>query len=489
MRILGINCLNHDAAVSVIEDGDIKFAGHSERYSRKKNDMFLNDGIMDEALSHGQPDIVAYFERPWLKKSRQLYAGQYNEVFQTANTPKNYLKRWLGDTKIQYVQHHESHASAGYYTSPFDEACIVVIDAIGEWETVSIWYGRGNNLEKRWSQKYPKSLGLFYSAMTQRLDLKPQEDEYILMGMDAWGVRDEKIKNQIYNDLVASNVNLHRGCLNWNLDFYPDDGSEQWKFDIASNTQWVAEDEIMKIMNKAKQIVPESRNLVFMGGVALNCVANEKIAKDIEWDDIWIMPNPGDAGSSLGCAARVYGKKINWVHTFLGTNIKGSYPVKKASDLLIQGELIGIANGRAEFGPRALGNRSLIADPRGNDIKDRMNVIKKRQKFRPFAPSVLEEHAHEIFDLPVKKASYMQFTAKCKFPDKYPAICHVDGTSRVQTINRKENPGYYDMIKRFYKKTGCPMVLNTSLNIKGQPIVNTKQDGKDFEKHYGVKVL
>jgi carbamoyltransferase len=487
MRILGINCLNHDAAVSVIEDGDIKFAAHSERYSRKKNDPFLNDGIMDEALSHGQPDVVAYFERPWLKKSRQLYAGQYDEVFQTFNTPKQYLKRWIGDTKIQYVQHHESHASAGYYTSPFDEACIVVIDAIGEWETVTIWYGNDDKLEKRWSQKYPKSLGLFYSAMTQRLDLKPQEDEYILMGMDAWGNRDEKIKNQIHNDLVESNINLHKGCKWWDLDFYPDDGSEQWKFDIASNTQWVCEDEIMKIMNKAKEVVPESRNLVFMGGVALNCVANEKVAK--EWDDIWIMPNPGDAGSSLGCAARVYGRKINWEHTFLGTNIKGSYPVKRASDLLIQGELIGIANGRAEFGPRALGNRSLIADPRGNDIKDRMNVIKKRQKFRPFAPSVLEEHAHEIFELPVKKASYMQFTAKCKFPDLYPAICHVDGTSRVQTINRKENRGYYDMIKRFYDKTGCPMVLNTSLNIKGQPIVNTKQDGKDFEKHYGVKVL
>jgi len=487
MRILGINCFNHDAAVSVIEDGNIKFAAHSERYSRKKNDRFLNDAIMNEALSHGQPDVVAYFEKPWLKKTRQLYAGQYDEVFQTFNTPRQYLKRWLGDTKIQYVQHHESHASAGYYTSPFNEACIVVIDAIGEWETVTIWYGSDNKLEKRWSQKYPKSLGLFYSAMTQRLDLKPQEDEYILMGMDAWGNRDEKIKNQIYNDLVRSNINLHRGCKWWDLDFYPDDGSEQWKFDIASNTQWVCEDEIMKIMNKAKEVVPESRNLVFMGGVALNCVANEKVAK--EWDDIWIMPNPGDAGSSLGCAARVYGKKINWEHTFLGTNIKGSYPVKRASDLLIQGELIGIANGRAEFGPRALGNRSLIADPRGNDIKDRMNVIKKRQKFRPFAPSVLEEHAHKIFDLPVAKASYMQFTAKCKFPDLYPAICHIDGTSRVQTINRKENRGYYDMIKRFYDKTGCPMVLNTSLNIKGQPIVNTKQDGKDFEKYYGVKVL
>jgi carbamoyltransferase len=478
MRILGINALNHDAAVSVIEDGDIKFAAHSERYSRKKNDYLLSDDIMSEALSYGEPDIISYFERPWLKKTRQLYAGQYNEVFQKENTPKEYLKRWIGDKKIQYVQHHESHASAG---------CIVVIDAIGEWETMTIWYGSGNNLEKRWSQKYPKSLGLFYSAMTQRLGLKPQEDEYILMGMDAWGERNQQIKDSIYHDLIKSDINLHRGCEWWNLDYYPDDGSEQWKFNIAANTQWVAEDEIMNIMNKAKEIVPESRNLVFMGGVALNCVANEKVAN--EWDDVWIMPNPGDAGSSLGCAARVYGKKINWVHPFLGTNIEGRYPVKKAVDLLLKNELIGIANGRAEFGPRALGNRSLIADPRGNDIKDRMNVIKKRQKFRPFAPSVLEEHAHEIFDLPVKKASYMQFTAKCKYPKKYPAICHIDDTSRVQTINRKENRGYYDLIKKFYKETGCPMVLNTSLNIKGQPIVNTKQDGKDFEKYYGVKVL
>ena len=160
MRILGINCLNHDAAVSVIEDGDIKFAAHSERYSRKKNDPLLNNEIMGEALSHGQPDVVAYFERPWLKKTRQLYAGQYDEVFQNANTPKEYLKRWIGNTKIEYVQHHESHASAGYYTSSFDEACVVVIDAIGEWETVTRWDGNDDKLEKRWSQKYPRSLGL-----------------------------------------------------------------------------------------------------------------------------------------------------------------------------------------------------------------------------------------------------------------------------------------------------------------------------------------
>ena len=487
MRILGINALNHDAAVSVLEDGEIKFAAHSERYSRKKNDYLLNDDIMNEALSFGEPDVVSYFERPWLKKSRQLYAGQYDEVFRMGNTPKEYLKRWIGDNQIEYVQHHESHASAGYYTSKFDEACIVVIDAIGEWETVTIWYGNGDKLEKRWSQRYPKSIGLFYSAMTHRLGLKPQEDEYILMGMDAWGERNRTIKNKIYDDLVGSNINLNKGCKWWDLDFYPDDESEQWKFDIAANTQWVCEDEIMKIMKKAKEVVPESNNLVFMGGVALNCVANEQIAK--EWDDIWIMPNPGDAGSSLGSAASVYGRKINWVHPFLGTDIKGSYPVRRGVDLLLNGDIVGIANGRAEFGPRALGNRSLIADPRGVDIKDKMNVIKKRQKFRPFAPSVLEEHAHDIFDLPVDRASYMQFTAKCKHPNKYPAICHVDGTSRVQTVNRKENRGYYDLIKRFHRETGCPMVLNTSLNIKGQPIVNTEKDAKDFQKFYGVTVL
>ena len=487
MKILGINALNHDAAVSVIEDGNIKFAAHSERYSRKKNDPFLNDGIMGEALSYGDPDIVSYFENPWLKKTRQFMAGQYKEVFKTSNTPKEHLKKWIGDRSINYVSHHESHASAGYYTSPFDEACIVVIDSIGEWETVSIWYGEKNSLQKRWSCHYPSSLGLFYSAMTQRLGLKPQEDEYILMGMDAWGNRDEKIKNQIYKDLIESKVNLHKGCKWWDLDFYPDDNSEQWKFDIAANTQWVCEEEIMKIIFKAKQVVPESSNLVYMGGVALNCVANEKISK--VWGDIWIMPNPGDAGSSLGCAAKIYGQKINWVHPFLGSNIEGDYPVGEATERLLNNELIGIANGRAEFGPRALGHRSLIADPRGNDIKDRMNVIKKRQKFRPFAPSVLEEYAHLIFDLPVKKAPYMQFTAKCKLPEVYPAICHADGTSRVQTVNEKENGDYYKLIKNFYDKSGCPMVLNTSLNIKGQPIVNTKKDAQDFENYYGVKVL
>jgi len=331
---------------------------------------------------------------------------------------------------------------------------------------------------------YPQSLGLFYSAITQRLGLKPQEDEYILMGMAAYGQVNEKIKSELRELL---HHNLHRGCLGWDSKYYPDDGSEQWKFHIAANTQSVIEEEIQKIFLKAKELVPETDNCVYMGGVALNCVANSIIARD-HYPKLWILPNPGDAGSSLGCAAYLFGEHVNWKTPFTGYDIKGRYPWRKVLNELLDGNIVGVASGRAEFGPRALGNRSLLADPRGDEIKDKVNEIKRRQKFRPFAPSVLEEHAHEIFDMPVRKSQFMQFVAPCKYPDKYPAICHVDNTSRVQTVSKDDNPGYYKLIKEFYKKTGCPMVLNTSLNIKGQPIVNSYQDGVAFTKRYGVKV-
>jgi len=484
MRILGINALNHDASISLIDNGEVVFAAHSERYSGIKNDSELHAAIFADMYRYGKPDKVAYFERPWLKKYRQLKAGQYKEVFQLGNTPKKYLKRYIGELPINYVQHHQSHAAAGYYTSPYDEACIVNIDAIGEFETATIWYAWGSHFEKRWSMTYPQSLGLFYSAITQRLGLKPQEDEYILMGMAAYGQVNEKIKSELRELL---HHNLHRGCLGWDSKYYPDDGSEQWKFHIAANTQSVIEEEIQKIFLKAKELVPETDNCVYMGGVALNCVANSIIARD-HYPKLWILPNPGDAGSSLGCAAYLFGKHVNWKTPFTGYDIKGRYPWRKVLNELLDGNIVGVASGRAEFGPRALGNRSLLADPRGDEIKDKVNEIKRRQKFRPFAPSVLEEHAHEIFDMPVRKSQFMQFVAPCKYPDKYPAICHVDNTSRVQTVSKDDNPGYYKLIKEFYKKTGCPMVLNTSLNIKGQPIVNSYQDGVAFTKRYGVKV-
>lgn len=484
MRILGINCLNHDAAVSVIEDGKILFGAHAERYSRNKNDMHLNDDIMNHALSFGRPNTIAYYERPWAKKSRQLYAGQYKEVFSLNNLPSNYLRNWLEGYKINYIDHHKSHAAGGYYTSPYQEAAIVVIDGIGEWEVLTIWHGKGTDIKKAYSIKYPHSLGLFYSAATQAIGLKPCEEEYILMGMAAWG-KDKhslQIMDDLFNkkELLKLKHNLHKGlgsyCNGWDT------------FDAAASAQTVTEIILDKIIRYTKQLFPNVENLVYTGGCALNCVANEKVLPKY-YGNIWIMPNPGDAGSSLGAAAALYGKHLDWNGPFLGSEIKGKYPVKDALKYLLQGDIIGIAKGRAEFGPRALGNRSLLADPRGSKIKDKVNEIKRRQKFRPFAPAVMEEYAHEIFDMPVNKIPYMQYTAACKQPNKYPAICHVDNTSRVQTVSKKDNPGFYSLLSLFHKKTGCPMLLNTSLNIKGQPMVDTEIHAKEFENHYNIRVL
>ena len=288
MKILGINTLNHDAAITLIEDGEILFAGHSERYSGIKNDSDLNSALFADCYRQGgKPDKVVYFERPYLKKLRQLRAGQYGEVFARKNLPSYYLRDFVGNAEVEYVQHHQSHAAAGYYTSPYEESAIVVIDAIGEFETCSIWYAWGSHFEKRYTLKYPNSLGLWYSAMTQRLGLKPQEDEYILMGMAGWGTQDHKLKNSIRKDFfndsdkpIDLKNNLHRGCLDWNPEYYPDDDSELWKFDIAANVQWICEEEIRKVFSIAKRLVPETDNCVYMGGVALNCVANSIIARN-----------------------------------------------------------------------------------------------------------------------------------------------------------------------------------------------------------------
>jgi carbamoyltransferase len=229
---------------------------------------------------------------------------------------------------------------------------------------------------------------------------------------------------------------------------------------------------------------------VYGGGVALNCVANSKLANLGLFDRIWIMPNPGDAGSAIGCIAAAERRHINWRHPFLGHNIEGEYPVDHLIKELEINRMVGVANGRAEFGPRALGNRSLLADPRGNDIKDLVNRIKQRQEFRPFAPAILEEDLHEYFEVPkcVVNTPYMQFIGICKHGKDFPAIVHHDGTSRVQTVNKTQNPGFYQLLKTWKAKTGCPMLLNTSLNIKGEPMVNDIKDAERFQTKYNVRV-
>jgi carbamoyltransferase len=241
----------------------------------------------------------------------------------------------------------------------------------------------------------------------------------------------------------------------------------------------------MEFMRYAKKKTGKS-NLVFMGGCALNSKANTELWS--LFDDVWIMPNPGDAGSALGAAAAIYEKHLNWKGPYLGHDLGGSYPVEKILNALIEDKIAPVASGRAEYGPRALGNRSILADPRDPDIKDKVNKIKKRELFRPFAPVVLEEHASEWFEMNYT-SPYMQFTPKCLKPELIPSVVHADGTSRVQTVNREQHPGLYELLTKWYNLTGVPVLLNTSLNIKGQPMLNDANDIIEWEKTYETSIL
>ena len=487
MNILGISAGFHDAGITLINDGEIVFAAHSERYSKRKHDSELNAEILADCFAYGGiPDRIAYYERPWLKKTRQLYAGQYKDIFEPGIEDK-IRKIWPNKNPpdIEYHGHHKSHVAAGFQTSPYDRATVVVIDAIGEWDTASIWsaeYVNGKaKYKKLWSQKYPHSLGLFYSAMTQRAGLKPLDEEYILMGMAAYAMYDANM----YGDFLADahdlkfRQNLHVGC----DEYHPG----MTDFEIAASAQYTLEQCLHHIMLRAEEL-DQTGNLVYMGGVALNCKANDLIGPYFK--NIWIMPNPGDCGSSLGAAALSYGKRLNWKNAYLGTDIAGPYPVKELLSELVTNKIVGVASGRAEFGPRALGNRSLLADPRGTEIKDKVNAIKRRQEFRPFAPVILEELAHEYFDMPLgwPTSRYMQAVAYCKKPDEFPAIIHADKTSRVQTVP-KDGSGIRQLLEAWFEWTGCPMLLNTSLNIRGEPMVNDRADADRFETLYGVRVV
>ena len=454
MNILGISEGFHDAGLCLLKDNKIIFASHAERHSGIKNDKWLHHSQFPISDKY-QPDLVAFYEKPFRKNLRRLYAGQ----------------SWQKQSRKcdHYFGHHESHAAAGYYTAPFDECNILVIDAIGEWDTMSIWKGsvengymgqRTHTLKKISSWKYPHSLGLLYSAITHRIGLKPNEDEYITMGMAAFGEPIYNLEDQLWK-------NNHKGVGN----IFPEARPE----DLAASVQSLYERELFKLVDMCPH-----ENLIIMGGCALNCVANSKI-KD---KNIWIMPAAGDAGSALGAAALVRKQKLEWINPYLGTPIFNPVNVSNVVQELLDNKVCGLANGRAEFGPRALGNRSLLGDPR-YDIKDTVNDIKMRQKFRPFAPAILEEYADEYFDGPMNE--YMQFVAKAKHD--YSSVTHVDGTARVQVVKRDCGSLIREVLEEWYERTGCPMLLNTSLNIKGKPMVNTWEDAREFSKLYNVAVF
>ena len=445
MKILGISEGFHDAAVCLLHDDKIHYASSSERYSGIKNDKWIHKDQLP-ATRINKPDVVSYYEKPFLKNLRRWYAGQ----------------KWQ-KPRLKYdvnFGHHESHAAAGYYTAPFDDCNILVIDAIGEWDTISIWEGKDNKLKKIKSWKYPYSLGLLYSAITHRIGLKPNEDEYITMGMAAFGEPRYDLTELLWKNNHKGVGQIWSGAKNE---------------DLAASVQDLYEREFLKLVEQCPK-----KNLVIMGGCALNCVANSKI----QGKNIWIMPSPGDAGSALGAAALVNKKKLKWVSPYLGYIIPRTIAPKNVVQELLKNKVCGVANGRAEFGPRALGNRSLLGDPR-YDIKDTVNTIKRRQKFRPFAPAILEEYKDEYFEGPMNE--YMQFVATAKHD--YSSVTHVDGTARVQVVKKDCGSIIRSILEEWYDKTGCPILLNTSLNIKGKPIVNTWDDAENFMRKYNVQVF
>ena len=481
--------MSHDAALAVFDGDHLVYASHGERYSRVKNDKDLHPTQVEEALAYGKPDAVYFYENTPAKKIRQFKAGQYKLLFK--QSPASYMRKLGIKAPVHLTTHHASHAAFGAYTSGFTTADVIVIDSIGEFETLTVWsYDDIGGLRMVARQTYPHSVGLWYSAMTQRLGLKPQEHEYILMGMAALGdpnrfyqtIKDDFIEAMpsIANIHVTFKENLHRGCQWWR----PDIVSITDYVDVAAAVQKIYEEIFEGILYWASHR-SYNDDVVIVGGCALNCVANTLAYK--YYHRVWVPPNPGDAGSSVGAVLAHHPTPFDLPHAYLGTDIEGDYPVDEIVNDLKTTGISAVAAGRAEFGPRALGHRSILADPRIIDIKDRVNQIKHREEFRPFAPMILAEHANTYFNAPNStwEAPFMQYAIRCLDPQSYPGIVHVDGTSRVQTVT---HGGPRRLLERWYAETGCPMLLNTSLNVKGEPLVNTREDAERWSAIHNLPV-
>jgi carbamoyltransferase len=490
-------------------------------------------------INAAQIDSVAFYDKPVLKFERLLDnyiavaprgLGSFLDVIPKwlhkrlwiKNEIKKSLKGFKGE--IIFPEHHMSHAAHAFYTSPFEESAILTIDGVGEWSTTSFGYAKNNSIKITNDLRWPHSLGLFYSAFTYFLGFKVNEGEYKLMGLSSYGTPK-------YYDLILDNLIDVKddGSIHLNMKYFAfthdkvmtnkkfsdlfgipvkteKDKTLQVHFDIGASAQKVLEDIILKMV-KHIHGKTKMKNICIGGGVALNGVANYKILKEGPFENVHIPPSPGDAGSAVGAAQYLYhiyhknSKNIFKDHAelinenvyvgpsytndevlqyFKSKNI--SYEsfdreslLKKTAQLIADGNIVGWYQGKMEWGPRALGNRSILADPRREDMKDILNAkIKHRESFRPFAPSVLEEYASEYFEMDLP-SPYMLMVSPVKKPERIPAVTHVDGTGRLQTVSKTSNLLYYDLINEFYKITGIPVIINTSMNVMGEPIVNTPE--------------
>jgi carbamoyltransferase len=591
MKILGISSYYHDAAITITENGIILFAAQEERYTRKKNDDSFPVNAIKKGLEHCNLcltdfDAIVYYEKPLLKFERILQSyldtapfgfTSFLQAMHVWTKEKLFIKQQIARAlnsihpafkkqkiKLLFTEHHLSHAASAFYPSPFESACILTTDGVGEYATTTLSFGNGKNIEMLREIHFPHSIGLLYSAITYFLGFKVNSDEYKVMGLAAYGnaadTETERyisiIEQELINIQPDGSYTLHMknfaftrvltmvddAC--WEKLFgikkrHSQEELTQEHCNIAYAFQKVTEKVVLLLCKEIKKL-KGSDNICLAGGVALNCVINGILKDSGIFKNIFIQPAGGDAGGALGAALathyiyfgmeRIVQQPDAMQNSLLGDSFtdeeildiikqhSGVYSCsdddevcKKTARLIAEGKAIGWFQGRMEFGPRALGNRSIIADARSEAMQLYLNLkIKNRESFRPFAPAVLEEDADKYFEISgtspymlqvhqLKKEllksipdTYRQFSIKEKLyltKSIIPAVTHVDFTARIQSVNKKQHPKFYKLIDAFKQLTGCSLVINTSFNVKDEPIVCTPKDAYDCFMKTGLDVL
>ena len=564
MYILGISAFYHDSAACLVKDGEIIAAAQEDRFTRKKHDQAFPANAISYCLDHAgitgeKLDYVAFYDKPFLKFERILetylaYAPFGIRSFLKAMPLWIKKKLWIKNLiqeelnysgEIIFPEHHASHAASAFFSSPFQEAAFITMDGVGEWSTSSFGIGKGNQIDLLADIQFPHSLGLLYSAFTYYTGFRVNSGEYKVMGLAPYG--EPKYKDLIYEHLIdvkddgsfkldMNYFNYCAGLTMTNTKFHelfggaprkPESELTQKEMDLARSVQEVTEEIVVKIATHVRKETG-MKYLCLAGGVALNCVANGKLLRTGQFEDIWIQPASGDAGGALGCALftwyqyldnqRKAGNKYDFMKgAYLGPEFKNSsiesflkeneYSYQMLSDselpetiadLIANENVIGWFQGRMEFGPRALGSRTIIGDARSPEMQKTMNLkIKYRESFRPFAPSVRAENISDYFEID-RESPYMLLVAnvqedkQLKMSEKQnsyfgleklnvarsevPAVTHVDYSARIQSVNEKTNPRYHQMLTKFNEKYGCPIIVNTSFNVRGEPIVCTPED-------------
>ncbi len=538
MNILGISCFYHDSAAALIRNGRLVAAAQEERFTRVKHDPSFPVNAIQYCLSSANIsiddiDFIGFYDKPLLKFDRllQTYLATWPRSYKSFITAMpvwmkeklwipQIIKKELGYTgEILFCEHHLSHAASAFLVSPFNESAILTIDGVGEWETTTYGTGKGNAIDIFKHIDFPHSLGLFYSAFTYYLGFRVNSAEYKVMGLAPYG-------KPRYIDLIMNNLIELRddGSFRLNMDYFiynralamtgekfeqlfgqprrePESELSQFHKDVAASLQSVLDTVVVTMANHVYRET-NLQNLCMAGGVALNCVTNSKIRSETPFKEIFIQPAAGDAGGAIGCAFYIHNTLLGNERTFrmndvfLGPEYSDNEIMKlldtsgipykqyerkqllqETARLITNQNIVGWFQGRMEFGPRALGSRSILADARNANNWQRVNLkIKFRESFRPFAPTVLADHTKEYFDFD-NESPFMLFTANVREDNRtIPAVTHIDGSARLQTLKREEHELYFDLIEEFRNQTGCPVLINTSFNVRGEPIVCTPQD-------------